>query len=199
MAQVSSFSVGNVAGATFRSLINGIVAALQSCSAGASAPTSTAAGMLWLDTSVSPAVLKQRNSANDAWRVVITAAAELGGDPVGTTGTQTLSGKTITNLVLDGKVTEEVFAVTGTTPALSPANGTLQTWTLSGNSTPTDGLSAGESLTMMIDDGTAFAITWPTMQWAGGAAPTLAASGYSVVTLWKVGATLYGAAAGDMS
>jgi hypothetical protein len=112
---------------------------------------------------------------------------------------QALTNKTITNLILDGQVTEEVFAVTGTTPAIDPANGTIQTWTLSANSSPTDSLSAGESLTLMIDDGTAYTITWPTMQWAGGAAPTLATTGYSVVVLWKVGSTLYGSYIGDMS
>jgi hypothetical protein len=94
---------------------------------------------------------------------------------------------------------ETVFAVTGTTPALDPANGSVQTWTLSGASTPTDGFSSGESMTLMIDDGAAYAITWPTMQWAGGEAPTLATTGYSVIVLWKVGATLYGASAGDMA
>jgi len=96
-------------------------------------------------------------------------------------------------------VTETVFAVTGTTPALDPANGSIQTWTLSGASTPTDSFSAGESITLMIDDGTAYGITWPTMKWAGGEAPTLATTDYSVVVLWKVGATLYGASVGDMS
>jgi hypothetical protein len=41
--------------------------------------------------------------------------------------TNTLTNKTLTNVVLDGSVTEEVFAVTGTTPALDPVNGTIQT------------------------------------------------------------------------
>jgi hypothetical protein len=115
------------------------------------------------------------------------------------TATETLSGKTITNLILDGSVTEEVFAVTGTTPALDPANGTIQTWTLSGASTPTESLAAGESLTIMIDDGTANAITWPTITWVnnGATAPTLATSGYTVIALWKVSTTLYGALIGS--
>ena len=94
---------------------------------------------------------------------------------------------------------DTVFALTGTTPALDPANGGIQTWTLAGASTPTDSLSSGESMTLMVDDGTAYAITWPTMQWSGGSAPTLATTGYSVIVLWKVGATLYGASAGDMA
>ena len=54
-------------------------------------------------------------------------------------------------------------------------------------------------MTLMIDDGSANGITWPTMKWAGGSAPTLATTDYSVVVLWKVGTTLYGASVGDMS
>ena len=100
-----------------------------------------------------------------------------------------------------GSITEEIFAVTGTTPALDPANGTIQTWTLSGASTPTDSFSTGESMTLMVDDGTANAITWPTMTWVNNAGddPTLATTGYTVVILWKVSTTLYGALVGDGS
>jgi len=98
-------------------------------------------------------------------------------------------------------VVETVYALSGTTPALDPANGTVQTWTLSGNSTPTDSLSAGEAITLMIDDGTAYTITWPTITWVNnaGSAPTLATTGYTVVALWKVSTTLYGALVGDGS
>lgn len=92
---------------------------------------------------------------------------------------------------------ETVYAVSGTAPALNPANGTMQTWTLSANSTPTDGLVAGQSMTLMIDDGSSYTITWPTMSWVGGSAPTLATSGYTIVVLWKVGSTLYGAHVGN--
>jgi hypothetical protein len=115
--------------------------------------------------------------------------------------TNTLTNKTITNVVLDGSVTEEVFAVTGTTPALDPINGTIQTWTLTAASTPTDSFAAGESFTLMIDDGAAYTITWPTMTWVnnGAVAPTLATTGYTVVALWKVSTTLYGALVGDGS
>jgi hypothetical protein len=53
----------------------------------------------------------------------------------------------------------------------------------------------------MIDDGTARTITWSTLNpvWEtnGGTAPTLATSGYTVIVLWKVGTTIYGARVGD--
>jgi len=111
--------------------------------------------------------------------------------------TPTLSGPTIN----DG-YTEEVFAVSGTTPALSPADGSIQTWTLSGNSTPTAGTwNAGQSITLMIDDGSAFTVTWTSLAvtWKtdGGVAPTLNTTGFTVITLWKVGTTIYGARVGD--
>jgi hypothetical protein len=91
--------------------------------------------------------------------------------------------------------------VTGTTPVLDPINGGVQTWTLSGASTPTETLASGENMTLMIDDGTAATITWPTMTWVnnGGSAPTLALTGFTVIALWKVSTTLYGALVGDGS
>jgi len=86
------------------------------------------------------------------------------------------------------------------TTELEPANGSIQTVTLTGNITAlTDNIAAGECITLMIDDGTAYTITWPTITWRnnGGSAPTLATSGYTVVVLWKVSTTLYGVLVGD--
>ena len=113
------------------------------------------------------------------------------------TGTQTLTNKTITNIILDGSVTEDVYVLAGT--VIDPANGTIQTKTLSANTTFTESLVAGQSVTLMIDDGTAYTVTWPTMTWKTdlGAAPTLNTTGYTVVVLWKVNSTLYGARVGN--
>lgn len=118
------------------------------------------------------------------------------------TGAQTLSDKTINGVILNDGYTEEVFAVTGTTPALSPTNGSIQTWTLSGSSTPTAGTwAAGQSITLLVNDGTANTITWSTVAvvWktGGGTAPTLNTTGDTVIALWKVGTTIYGARVGD--
>jgi len=122
---------------------------------------------------------------------------------VGTTDTQTLSGKTIEGAVLNNGYTEEVFAITdGTTVNLDPNNGSIQTWTLGANRTPGQAnWAAGQSITLMIDDGSAYTVTWSTLAvvWEtdGGTAPTLATSGYTVIVLWKVGTTIYGARVGD--
>lgn len=110
-------------------------------------------------------------------------------------GVQTLTNKTLSGTVLNDGYTEEVFALTGTTPALSAANGSIQMWTLSGASTPTDSLSSGQSLILGITAGSN-SVTWPSVTWSkvggSGTAPTLTSSGVNWVILWKVGSTLRG-------
>jgi hypothetical protein len=96
-------------------------------------------------------------------------------------------------------IEETVKAVAGTTPSINPYDGTILTWTLSGNSTPTFNISEGRSVTLFIDDGTGYTITWPTMEWAGGSAPTLATTGYTGVVLTNIGGTVYGVGIGDFS
>lgn len=112
------------------------------------------------------------------------------------------SGGTASGLVLNDGYTEEIFAVTGTTPALSPSNGSIQTWTLTANSTLTAGTWAnGQSITLMIDDGSGFTITWTSLDvvWKtnSGSAPTLQTTGFTVIQLWKVGNVIHGARVGD--
>jgi hypothetical protein len=84
--------------------------------------------------------------------------------------------------------------------ALDPTLGGIQTITLGQATTFTlSNWASGHRMTLMIDDGTNYAVTWPTMQWAGGVAPTLATSGYNTIELWYVGSTLYGAYVGAHS
>ncbi len=94
--------------------------------------------------------------------------------------------------------TETVYAIVdGAGVALDPANGTIQTWTLGANRSPTDSFVAGQSMTLMVNDGAGYTITWPSVTWVGGVAPTLATTGFNVIVLWKVGATLYGLFSGS--
>lgn len=79
MPQTSSFVITNDAGAAVRARLNEVIAALQSTSAGARPPSATVAGMLWVDTSASPPVLRRRNATNTGWDVLLDAADNLAG------------------------------------------------------------------------------------------------------------------------
>jgi hypothetical protein len=134
---------------------------------------------------------------------VTATAAELNYNDITTLGTSQASKVVTADANGDVKfakaIIETVFALSGTTPALNPNNGTVQTWTLSGASTPTDSFVAGEAVTLMIDDGAAFTITWPSVTWKtdNGVAPILNTTGFTAIVLWKVGSILYGARVGD--
>lgn len=133
-------------------------------------------------------------SSGTSWGTTLTAPS---GTIVGTSDTQTLTNKTLTGF------TETVYAVIDAAGVpLSPTNGTIQTWTLGANRTPTAGTwNSGQSMTLMINDNTAYTITWTTLAvtWVGGTAPTLATTGFTVIELWKVGTTIYGAFVGNVA
>lgn len=115
------------------------------------------------------------------------------------TSTNTLTNKTITAAVLDGGYSEEVFTL-GTTGslALDPANGSIQTCTLTGDPTFTDSLSTGESIVLELANGASYIVTFPTITWVssgGNVAPTLTA--LDTLVFWKISTTLYGAWVGS--
>jgi hypothetical protein len=76
MAQATDYSLANQSGANFRAELNTILAAIVSQNSGSTAPTTTYAYQWWIDTGVSPALLKLRNTANNAWITIgdVTAA-----------------------------------------------------------------------------------------------------------------------------
>ena len=127
-----------------------------------------------------------------------------GGTATGTnTGDQNLSAyatKTGVEALTNKTITDTVFTLTGTTPAFTATNGAVQTWTLSAASTPTNALTTGQSIILVITPG-ANTITWPSVTWTkqggSGAAPTLFSAGKTSVVLWMVGSTLYGSHLGD--
>jgi hypothetical protein len=110
------------------------------------------------------------------------------------TGTTEVYG----NLELSKAIKENVFTITdGASVDLNPANGTIQLWTLGASRSPTaTNFAAGQSMTLMVLDGSAFTITWPSVAWVGGTPPTLDTTKYTVIELWAVGTTLYGALVG---
>lgn len=102
----------------------------------------------------------------------------------------------INNINIVGAITENVYNLTGT--SLDPANGTIQQKTLTASVTLTDAFTTGESMILMINDGTNFTVTWPAITWVnnGGIAPVLSTTLYTVVALWKAGTVLYGSFVG---
>jgi len=155
-----------------------------------SAPTSPVDGDIWTTTT---GLFVRINSATKQ-------AATL-------TDTQTLTNKTLTaptinTAIISGpKVTETVYTITdGASVDIDPANGGMQFWTLGANRTATaTNFANGQSITLHVADGTAYAVTWPTMTWVGGSAPTLPTSGYAIIVLWKAGGTLYGKYVGNVA
>ena len=108
---------------------------------------------------------------------------------------------TAERLTLSGGYTETVFSVTGTTPVLSPTNASIQTWTLTGNSTPTSGTwSDGQSIVLMVTAGsntitwTGVPVVWKTN---GGTAPILLAGAPTPIVLIKITGVIYGWRGGD--
>lgn len=123
-------------------------------------------------------------------------AALSDGDFATLAGTETLTNKTLEAVNLTKGYTESVFEVTGATPALSPANGSIQTWVLTTNEAPTIGAWAdGQSIILGVTAGS-YTVTWPTVTWSkvggSGTAPSLTATGINWVVLWKVGGSIFG-------
>lgn len=122
-----------------------------------------------------------------------TTAINTSGD-ITTSGTVTVTGETILK-----EIRETVFTLsTSGSIALDPANGSVQTTALSGNPTFTDSLVTGQSLLLVIANGSSYTVTWPTITWItanGNVAPTLTSR--DMVAVFKVATTLYGAYLGS--
>jgi hypothetical protein len=87
---------------------------------------------------------------------------------------------------------------------IDPGNGSIQIVTLGANRTPAaTNFEAGQVVLLGIDDGTAYTITWSTVNptWVKvggtGAAPTLATTGYTWILLWKISTTIYATEVGQ--
>ncbi len=124
------------------------------------------------------------------------------------TGTQTLTNKTLTDPAITGTILEDIYTITdGAAFEIDPGNGSIQLITLGANRTPkATNFANGEAVTLMVDDGTAYTLTWTDATFGGsgvvwktdgGVAPTLNTAGYTVIVLFEVGGQVYGARVGD--
>jgi hypothetical protein len=123
-------------------------------------------------------------------------------------GTQTLTNKTLTDPAIIGAILEDIFTITdGAAFEIDPGNGTIQLITLGASRTPkATNFANGESVTFMVDDGSAYTLTWTDATFGGsgvawktdgGVAPTLNTTGYTVIVLFKVAGQVYGARVGN--
>lgn len=88
----------------------------------------------------------------------------------------------------------------GASVDIDPTNGDIQIWTLGDNRTPTaTNFENGQSVTLLIDDGAAYAITWTIVdKWFGGA-PTLSTDELTGIVLFKAGGVVFGAALSEIT
>ncbi len=132
MAQ-HDYNLANQSGADFRADLNNALSAIVTVNSGATAPSTTFAHQLWVDTSSS--VLKIRNSANDAW---VTTGVSITAD-------NTFTGNLTGNVT--GNVTGDITGNADTATALETArtiNGTSFDGTAN-ISFDTDSVSEGSS------------------------------------------------------
>jgi hypothetical protein len=124
------------------------------------------------------------------------------------TKAQTLTNKTLTDPAITGTILEDVFTITdGAAFEIDPGNGSIQLITLGASRTPkATNFAAGEAITLMVDDGTDYTLTWTDATFGGsgvvwktdgGVAPTLNTSGYTTIVFWKVSTQVYGARVGN--
>lgn len=116
--------------------------------------------------------------------------------------------QTLTDPAIIGTILEDVYTIAdGAAFEVDPGNGSVQLVTLGADRTPkATNFAAGESVTLMVDDGSARTLTWTDatwgsggVAWTGGSAPTLATTGYTVIQFWKVSSQVYGALVGEVA
>ncbi len=123
------------------------------------------------------------------------------------TGQVTADAITTASITISGAITEDSVTLTGTTTTIDLATATNFTHTLTGATTytfsnPATTGNATAFTLKVIQDTTARTITWPaSVDWAGGAAPTLTATsgGVDVFVFYTIdgGTTYYGFTAGQ--
>ena len=144
----------------------------------------------------------------------MTAAKITGGSITGVTFTSiivtggSISGVTLTDPAITGTILEDIYTISdGAAFEIDPSNGSIQLITLGASRTPkATNFANGESVLLMVDDGSAYTLTWTDATFGAsgvvwktnaGVAPTLNTTGYTAIVLWEVASQIYGARVGD--
>ena len=143
------------------------------------------------------------SSANGVRKITTSSSAPSGGsdgDIWIKTQTAPANPTFTTPVTFEDSIIENIFAITdGASVDLDPDNGMIQTWTLGANRTATESLTNGQSMLLKITStSNSYTLTWPTMTWIGGSAPTLGGATATAIELFKIGGTLYGANVGNL-
>ena len=143
------------------------------------------------------------SSANGVRKITTSSSAPSGGsdgDIWIKTQTAPANPTFTTPVTFEDSIIENIFAITdGASVDLDPDNGMIQTWTLGANRTATESLTNGQSMFLKITStSNSYTLTWPTMTWVGGSAPTLGGATATAIELFKIGGTLYGANVGNL-
>jgi hypothetical protein len=121
---------------------------------------------------------------------------------VGRATTDTLTNKTLTNPTVTNYVETPFSANSSTAITIALTNGTVQIITLTGNATITmPTATSGKSFIMLLkQDGTGSrTVTWSTVKWAGGTAPTITstASRQDILSFFSDSVNWYGCVVGQ--
>ena len=115
--------------------------------------------------------------------------------------TDTLTNKTLTNPAVTNYVETPYSANSSTAITLNLANGTVQIITLTGSPTITMPTAvSGKSFILMLKTGSgSYAVTWSTVKWPGGTAPTVTttASRQDIYSFFSDGTNWYGTTVGQ--
>jgi hypothetical protein len=114
------------------------------------------------------------------------------------TGAEIFTNKTYGSPAVTGCILEQIYAITdGGSVDIDPANGSIQTWELDANRTPTaTNFANGQAIVLMVWDAS-WAVTWPSVTWVNAVTPILDPGRYSVIVLFKRDGTLYGKFVGN--